>query len=328
MGLFDAAAVAAALLALGVGVRYIDPAVLDRLARETGFDARIGWATYLLAVGVVVAPLAAGASIDGDGVWTAGSAVSAVGVYLLAVAASSVDEYRALGRAREVEVTPPRPGDEPVAVTGTPDPEADAVAPLSGMAAVHADWLVQERDRVGVRTTWRNRTGGVRAVPFELEGARVVPGGHRAFGGTTTILTVPPEESLPEGAADLFRAREDLPEPGKRSAPVRLIEEAVPSDTPVTVVGVPDRSEADVVIGRGPSGGHLGSGRVRPGTDVEYVGDADGPSEAPEPVLIDGDAATAGEQLARRVRWLGAAGAVMVVAGQALAVWLSAATVP
>jgi len=61
---------------------------------------------------------------------------------------------------------------------------------------------------------------------------------------------------------------------------------------------------------------------------VECAGAEEPTDGEPEPLLVAGGLQEARTQLGRRVRWLGGAGAAMVVWGEVLAVWLSPATLP
>ena len=314
----------AAALACAAFARWYQPSVADQLARKTGLNGAKGWTALTVASAWTFLPLLAGATTD-DELWMFGSAIAGVGFYFGVIAVTSVDEYRLLDRTRHV--APDRltvgSGEEAVATSGTPSIEAgseeEARTPFSGVPAVHTDWIVQRRERVGARKVWKAVVGGVRSVPFTLgEGAvAVTAGGHRVFSNAERISTFESDEPFPEAAAEVMRDRPDLPDPGEREATLRAIETYVPADEPVTVVGVPEQGEfpGQRLIDRAPPDDLLG-------TDGAHATDG-GSAEA---VLIRGDADAAERTLRKRVYWLGIASVVMILGGQALAFRLSGAS--
>jgi hypothetical protein len=315
----------AVTLVVAIGVRWVDPAVVDQLSRRTGLSGARGWVLLLVAASWTFLPLLAGAGTGDGGAWMFGSAVAGVGFYLGTVAVTSVDEYRLLHHTPHVspgQVTTGT-GGEAVATSGTPavedGTEDEARTPFTGLTAVHTDWILQRRDRVGTRTVWRNVGGGVRSVPFTLgDGAvAVTAGGNRVFSSAERITTFEPDEALPDAVAEFLRAHPDLPDPEGRESKLRAVETYVPADEPMTVVGVPRQGEfpGQRLIDRAPPDEILG-------TDGTHA--TDGGSG--EVVLIRGDADEAERTLHKRVYWLGAAAAAMILGGQALAFWLSEAS--
>ena len=308
-------------LVLAVAVGWYQPSVVGRLARTTGLSGTRGWTALILASAWVFLPLLAGAATDeGGGIWMVGSAVAGVGAYLGVVALTSIDEYRLLDRTPHVPPGRVRTGVEEgvVATSGTPTVEDGAAArtPFSGRPAVHTDWLVQRRERIGGRRTWKGLAGGVRSVPFTLgDGAVAVTAGrHRVFSDAERSPTFEPDEPLPDAVAEFLRDHPDLPDPGSREARLRAIETYVPADEPVTVVGVPRQGEfpGQRLIDRAPPDDLLG-------TDGAHATDGGGA----HPILIRGDAEQAERTLRKRVYWLGVASVVMILGGQAIAFWLS-----
>lgn len=241
-----------------------------------------------------------------------------LGAYLLVLALSSRDERRALATGEELEpeqVGSAATGREPtpVVTSGTPTVEEPVRTLAGGAPAVYGEWTVQERRSTLNRSNWHAVATGSRAAPFgfEREELRVEPGG-RAFGVETSITSYEPDEPLPGAAATLFDRYEDLPAAADREERVRIIEEFVPADAPVTVAGRPRVEAGTVVLDRGPPAGLLGSG------------DSDGPA----PVLVGGTVAEARRQLRKRVVWMGLAGAALVVAGQAVVFAFTPAALP
>lgn len=322
MELFAYLGLVVIVLAIAVGVRWFEPAVVDQLARQTGFGGTTGWVVVVAATLWLFLPALAGADVGDGELWVAGPAIGGVGVFLLVVAAGSLDEYRLLARTDHVEPRQVTPG-EPVATSGRPevdDPSA-ARTPMTGLPAVHTDWLLQRRQQIGVRHGWTGVAGGVEATEFSLgDGAvRVTSGRHRVFTDTENILSFEADEDLPEAAAAFFRDHSEFPAPDEREETLRVVETYVPADDPVTVVGVPRQGAepGHMVVDTAPPDDLLGSH-----TDHAAPGDTE-----PEAVLVRGDADEAERRLRKRVVWVGGAGAAMVLAGQALAFRLSAATV-
>ena len=315
----------AVTLVVAVGVRVFDPAVVDQLSRKTGLSGARGWTLLLVAASWTFLPLLAGAGTDDGELWMFGSAVAGVGFYLGTVAVTSIDEYRLLDHTPHVspgQVTTGT-GDGAVATSGTPavedGTEDEARTPFTELRAVHTDWILQRRDRIGARRVWHNVAGGVRSVPFTLgDGAvAVTSGDHRVFSNAERITTFDPDEALPDAAAEFLRAHPDLPDPEQRESRLRAVETYVPADEPVTVVGVPRQGEfpGQRLIDRAPPDEILG-------TDGAHATDG-GSGEA---VLIRGDADEAERTLHKRVYWLGGASVVMILGGQTLAFWLSGAS--
>jgi len=306
--------------------RWYQPSVAAQLARKTGLSGAKGWTVLTVASAWVFLPLLAGATTsDGSDLWMFGSAIAGVGFYFGVIAVTSVDEYRLLDRTRHV--APDRltvgSGEGAVATSGVPmveaEREGEARTPFTGVPAVHTDWIVQRRDRVGARRVWKGVAGDVRSVPFTLgDGAvSVTSGGHRVFSNAERISTFEPDEPLPDAAAEFMRDRPDLPAPAGRKSKLRAIETYVPADEPVTVVGVPRQGESpgQRLIDRAPPDEILG-------TDGAHASDGG----SGEVVLIRGDADEAERTLHKRVYWLGVAAAAMVLGGQALAFRLSGAS--
>lgn len=317
-------------LLISYAVRWLDPAFLAHLSRRTGLRSRHAWgiafATYLW----IFLPVLAGARTGDDELWVVGAAVAGVGVFLLTIAAASRDEYRLLQRVEHYapDDLPAGGPDTLVATSGDPEPVVDedsggqpAETPFSGAPAVHTDWVVQRRNRVGLRRIWQNHATGVRSSAFTLgDGAvRVTPGRHRVFTNAETRVTLDPDDDVPEPAASFMAAHPDLPSPDAREQPLRFMETSVPADEPVTVVGtVEQASEPGVsVIDDAPVDDLLGTH-----ADHDHASSAVGG----EAILVHGDWAEARRLMHRRVRWLGAAGLAMVLGGQALSFWLSSAS--
>lgn len=308
-------------LAVGVGVKRFEPAVVDQLARQTGLGRVTGWTAVVVATLWLFLPVLAGAGVDDGEIWVLGSAIAGVGCYLLVLAVGSIDEHRLLSLTDHVEPRRVTPG-EPVATSGVPevpDP-AEARTPLTGRPALHTDWLVQRRRRLGTRRTWDTLAGGVTATEFSLgDGAvQVAAGRHRVFTDAEHHLTFDPDEPLPEAAVEFCRDRPELPAPDEREKTLRVTESYLPADEPVTVVGTPRQGAEPgrVVVDEAPPDDLLG-------THADHATPED---TEPEAVLVRGAADEAERRLRRTVCWLGGGGAAMVLGGQWLAVRLSSAT--
>lgn len=321
MGVYAYLGLVGIVLVVAVGVRWYEPAVVDQLARQTGFGGAKGWAIVVVATLWLFLPALAGARVGDDELWVVGPAVAGVGLYLVVAAAGSIDEYRLLSRVDHDEPRRVTPG-EPVATSGVPevdDPSA-ARTPLTGRPAVHTDWIIQRRQQLGARHGWTGVAGGVESTDFSLgDGAvQVTSGRHRVFTDAETHLSLGPEETLPDAARAFFRSHPELPAPDERAATFRLTESYVPADEPVTVVGTPrqDAEPGRLLVDEAPPDDLLGTHADGGGSE-----DAD-----PEAVLVRGDADEAERRLRRRVGWLGAGGAAMALGGQALAFWFSSAS--
>lgn len=307
-------------LLVALGVRWYDPSIVDQLSRKTGLSGATGWAVLLVAAAWTFLPLLAGATTGDDELWVIGSAIAGVGFYLGTISVTSVGEYRLLGRTRRVPPEQVTTGtDESIATSGMPSVEGDeARTPFTALPAIHTDWIVQRRDRIGFRKVWRNVAGGVRSVPFTLgDGVVLVtPGDGRVFSNAERISTFEPDDPLPDAAAEFLRSHPDLPAPEDRESTLRAIETYVPADEPVTVVGIPRRGEfpGQCLVDRAPPddllGGHRDESSGGGETDV---------------ILVRGDADAAERTMRKRVYWLGVASLTMILGGQALAFWLSGA---
>ena len=312
------------VLVIGFAVPRFEPSVVEHLSRQTALDRTKGSVLFVVAILWMFLPSLAGADAARGELWLAGTAVAGLGFYLVAIAASSLDEHRILNRATQVRprAVTPDAGDDAVATAGVPAKrDADgALTPFSGVPAVHTDWLVQSRQRIGLRKTWRSLASGVVNAPFTLgDGAVYVePGRARAFTDAELYRTVDPDEELPEGAAAFLRDHESLPDPDDREQTLRFTEQFVPADEPVTVVGTPRQGDEPgrVVVDDAPPDALLG-------THADYTA---GDGSEVDVVLLRGDVDDAQSRLHRRVHWLGVAGIAMILGGQLFAFWLSPAT--
>lgn len=321
MGVFAYLGLVGIVLTVAVGVKRYEPAVVDQLARQTGFGGTEGWAIVVVATLWLFLPALAGAGIGDDELWVTGPAIAGVGIYLLVVAAGSRDEYRLLARVDHVEPSDVTPG-APVATSGRPEVDDSGAVrtPLTGRPAVHTDWIVQRRQQLGARHGWTGVAGGVESTAFSLgDGAvEVTSGRHRVVTDAETHLTFDADEALPDAAREFFGEHPDLPAPDEREETLRLTESYVPADEPVTVVGTPRQGAEPgrLVIDEAPPDDLLGTH-----ADGSTAGDA-----GPEAVLVRGDADGAERRLRKRVVWLGCAGTAMALGGQALAFRLSSAS--
>ena len=308
-------------LVVAVGITRYESAVVDQLARQTGFGGAKGWAITVVATLWLFLPTLAGAGVGDDELWVIGPAVAGVGCYLVVVAAGSVDEHRLLSRTAHVEPRQVTPG-ETVATAGVPEVDDVDVAraPLTGRPSVHTDWIVQQRQRSGSRRSWTGLASGVESTAFTLgDGAvGVTAGRHRVFTDAETHVTFDTAEELPAAAASFLSDHPDLPAPEEREKELRFTESYVPADEPVTVVGTPRQGEepGTVIVDEAPPDELLGT----------HADHATPENVDPEAVLIRGDIDEASRRLRKRVTWLGGGGAAMVLGGQAVAFWLSSAT--
>ncbi|WP_411963023.1 hypothetical protein [Haloferax sp. YSMS24] len=315
-------------LVVAAVTKWLDPAGVAHLSRQTGLSRKKGWAVLLVALLWTFFPVLAGADIDDGKLWVATAAVGGAGFFLTTIAAGSLDEYRLLERVPYVE---PRDvssseSESVVATSGVPETlpgsEADEFeTPFSGRPAVHTNWVVQRRDRLGFREVWRNVAGGVRSVEFGLgSGAvRVTPGRHRVFSSTERTFTVDlGDTDVSERVATFLREHPELPSPDESDEELKIVERFVPADDDVTVVGTVEQTrEPGVVrIDGGPIDELLGTH-----TDHSVSSAADA-----EAVLIRGDVDHAKYTMHKRVYWLGPAGVAMILGGQLLSFWFSGAS--
>lgn len=315
-------------LGVAVVVKRMDPAGVAHLSRMTGLSRAKGWAIFLVTLLWTFLPVLFGAGVGDDELWIVGAAVAGIGFFTATIALGSLDEYRLLRRAPHEDpknVSSGGPGSL-VATSGVPEPVSEEsteqfTTPFTGRPAVHTNWVVQRRDRLGFREVWRNTAGGVRSAEFALgDGAvRVTPGRHRVFSSTERSLTVDTEEDdVPEPAATFLREHPELPDPDESDEELKLVERFVPADDDVTVVGYVEQTrEPGVVrIDGAPADRLLGT-----------HADHSSSSDAPETVLIRGDIDHATDTMNKRVNWLGPASVAMILGGQFVSFWFSGASV-
>lgn len=305
---------------LAVVVKWYDPDTTAQLARQTGVSGLTGWIALLVALLWIFLPVLAGADI-GEEAWVVGAALGAGGVFCCTVALASVDEYRLLTGTDHSAAESVTTGVEPsvTATTGRPTaPEDDEVTTIKGTSAVYTDWIVQERTRTATRRGWSTITGGVAQTPFTLGDGTVSVDGdqYRVFSGAEELTSFYPDEPLPEPVSEFFESHGELPQPAARTNRIQIVESYLPVDEPVTVVGTPTQ---------GPRPGTVEIDGAPPDTLGGGVGSSEELS-AGEPILIRGRYEDAKQRLTRRVYWLGLAGALLTVGGQALAFWLSSAS--
>lgn len=330
MGLWSAIGVSALVVALTVAVGRMDPEGVGRVTSEIDLPAPFGRVAYGLWVVGLAVPFAFGASIE-DTASGVGLALYSVGAFFLLVAVSTRDEYALFRSATKTTPDAVRPSagpdGSPVALSGTPVPvEAPPTGPASGEAAVSVEWTVQERGRLAHRPVWQTIAAGAAAAPFTFEtdavDLRIDPRPERCFETETTVASAAPDEPLPPRFEALLDRRADLPDPNARDERLHVIEERIPTDRPVTVVGTPRRAaDGTVVIDAGPPAGS--ASRAAPGAAASTDG-----GRAPGPVIVPGTVDRAERRLSRRVRWLGTASAALVIGGQALAFAWSSASLP
>lgn len=311
-------------LALGYGVRWLDPTAYDQITRRVGLSARTGWTVAVVAALWICLPVLAGAGHE-EKAWAVGPAITGVGWFLLVLGVGRIGEYRLLRRARRArpdELTATDAGTL-VAVAGTPtpapaDPATDPPeSPFTGEPAVYADWLVQRRERMLSRVVWENVIEGVQRTTFTLaDGAvAVTPGEERVQTSVENQFTVEPDATPPDAAAQFMADHSALRSPDAQRKPLRIYETLLPADEPVTVVGTVARAEEP--------------GRVRiegaPRDDPPVTRTEDTAGGA-APVIVQGDVDGARARLRHGILLLGGFGAAMIVAGQWLAFTLSAAS--
>jgi len=313
-------------VAVAVGIKWFDPAIVAQLSRRTGLTGARGWAVLLVALAWMFLPVLAGVPVGDGHPWVIGAAISGVGCYLVTIALTSLDEYRILSGATAV---PPadlsaHTADGVVATSGVPtvaDSDA-AVTPISGEPSVHTDWIAQQRTRVGFREVWSNTATGVESVPFTLgEGTVAVDSGrHRVFSNAERHTTVGADDPLSGAAAEFMRNDPALPDPETRDSSMRFIEEFIPSSDPVTVVGEPVQGErpGQVRIADAPPDRLFGTHTDHSRTEADET----------EPILVRGTVDEARWLLKKRLFVVGGLGLAMVLGGQALAVRLSPAALP
>jgi len=205
MGVVSYVGMVGIVLVIGFAIPRFEPAVVEHLSRQVELDRTKGTGLFLVAILWSFLPLLGGAQAGRGELWVAGSAVAGGGFYLVAVAASSLDEHRLLHRATDQtpEGVTAGTGDDVVAISGVPsfENEDDATTPFSGVPSVHTEWIVQRRRRIGFRKTWNAIASGVAHVPFTLGGGAVRVDAGRAWAFTDAELhrTVDPDEDLPVG---------------------------------------------------------------------------------------------------------------------------------
>jgi hypothetical protein len=326
MGVVSYVGMVGIVLVIGFAIPRFEPEVVEHLSRQVELDRTKGTGLFLVAILWSFLPLLGGAQAGRGELWVAGSAVAGGGFYLVAVAASSLDEHRLLHRATDQtpEGVTAGTGDDVVAISGVPsfENEDDVTTPFSGVPSVHTEWIVQRRRRIGFRKTWNAIASGVAHVPFTLGGGavRVDAGRARAFTDAELHRTVDPDEDLPGRTDEAFlRKHEALPDPDDREKSFTFVEQFVPADEHVTVVGTPRQGDepGQVVVDEAPPDDLLG-------THADYT---DGDGSDADAVLIRGRYGEAASQLRRRVYGAGFLGGLMVVGGQVLAFWLSSASI-
>jgi len=313
-------------VAIAVGVKWFDPAIVAHLSRRTGLTGVRGWMLLLGTLAWVFLPVLAGAPVGDGRPWVIGAAISGVGCYIATIALTSLDEYRILSRA--TAVTPAdltaHTGDSLVATSGVPavDGLAASVTPISGEPSVHTDWMAQQRTRVGFREVWSNVATGVESVPFTLgDGAVVVDSGrHRVFSNAERYTAIGNDDPLPDAVAEFMQSSTDLPDPAALDANIRFIEEFVPGSEPVAVVGKPVQGErpGQVRIADAPPDRLFGT----------HTDHSRSHGDETEPILVRGTVDEARWLLKKRLFVGGGLGLAMVLGGQALAFWLSPAALP
>ncbi|WP_254767625.1 E3 ubiquitin ligase family protein [Salinilacihabitans rarus] len=330
MGLWSALGVIALVVGLTVAVARMDPDRIERVTSEVDLPAPLGRVAYGLWVVGLAVPFAFGASVE-DTASGIGLALYSVGAFFLLVSVSTRDEYARFRAATKTTPDAVRPSADPdaspVALSGVPVPvEAPPTGPASGEAAVSVEWTLQKRGRLAHRTVWDTVAAGAEAVPFAFEtdavDLRIEPRPERSFETETAAASADPDEPLPPAFETLLDRRADLPDPNARDERLRVIEERLPADRPVTVVGTPRRAaDGTVVIDGGPPAG--APSRAAPGAEAATDG-----AGAPAPVVVPGTVDRAERHLRRRVRWLGAASVALVIGGQAAAFAWSSASLP
>lgn len=324
-------------LVVAYAIRWLDPALLSQLSRTSGLTSRTAWGFAVVAFLWMFLPILFGAPVD-VGLWPVGTVFVAVGWFLLAFAVSSRDEYAMLQRA-----TPTDPqdvtaglGDDLVATSGTPEPVTgdDIPVPVSlstGTPAVYVSWIIQRRRRTGIHTSWRNVATDVHTTPFTLgdEAVLVTPGEHRTFPGTKHEFTVQSGDEVPDETAAFMASHPDLPDPAGLENPIKIIETVVPADEPVTVIGTasqavePETSRIDTA----PVDELLSTHADHATPTTDGTPDDGGHDEDGEVILISGEVDDAKRLVKREVCWLGAAGVVLILGGQAAALWLAGVSV-
>jgi hypothetical protein len=143
------------------GVRWLDPAVLSHLSRKSGLMTRAAWGFAIVSFLWLFLPILFGGQVGDGGAWLFGAAVGGVGFYMVVFAVSSRDEYALLKQATSADPNNVTTGldeglvataDTPAPVVGDGHPEP--VSPLTGTPAIHAEWIVQQRQNLGIRAVW------------------------------------------------------------------------------------------------------------------------------------------------------------------------------
>lgn len=281
-------------------------------------------------------PILFGGQVGDGEAWLFGAAVGGVGFYMIAFAVSSRDEYALLKQATSADPNNVTTGldeglvataDTPAPVVGDGHPEP--VSPLTGTPAIHAEWIVQQRQNLGIRAVWRNVATGVHTAPFTLGDAtiEVTPGTHRTLSTHESNFTIQPGDDIPDETAAFLASHPDLSDPAEMNSPIRIIETVVPTDEPVTVVGTPRQAaEPTIRIDNAPVDELLATPTDHAATANDNSGDGR-QGEGGEVILLNGEVAAARRFLKKRVYWLGAFGLAFILAGQALALWLAGVSV-
>ncbi|KAB1196665.1 MULTISPECIES: hypothetical protein [Haloferax] len=314
-------------IVLGVGVKWFDPAAVSQISRRMGLSRTKGWSIGIVALLWMFLPVLAGAELGDNELWVAGAAVAGAGFYLATIAAGSIDEHRLLQRVPHVapEAVSSDGPDTLVATSGVPKVPTDGNedefrTPFTGHPSIHTDWIVQRREQLGVRTVWRNVAEGVRSAEFTLgDGAvRVTPGQHRVFTSRHSTTAVELDGDIDERTASFLREHPELPSPGVSDGRLKVTEQYVPADEPVTVLGhVEQTREPGVVrIDGAPIDALLG-------THANHSASPEGEAEA---ILIRGGIESARRTMHKRVYWLGTVSVGMILGGQLASFWLSSAS--
>ncbi|WP_416839300.1 hypothetical protein [Haloferax sp. DFSO52] len=313
-------------LLLGAFVKWFDPAAVSQLSRRLGLSGLKAWAIAVVAFLWSFFPVLAGAEI-GDEIWIIGASVACVGFFTATIAAGSIDEYRLLQRVPYVapENVGTSGSNTIVATSGVPQvpddgEETEFTTPLSGKPAIHTDWIVQRREKLGLRDVWKNVAEGVKVAEFALgDGAvSVTPGRHRVFTTRYWSTTIDLDDDIDESVATFLREHAELPSPTSSDERLKITEQYIPADEPVTVIGHVEQTREPGVV------------RIEGGPIDKLLGTHADPGEesngAAEAILIRGDITDARSTMRKRVYWLGPLSLGMILGGQLLSFWLSSAS--